>query len=107
MRVRFGGDLRSDVVRAFPGTLSSAAARKIGGPGRVHGCGDGLPSIVRKHFPNALIVADRFHVIRLIDRHLFGGTSILPAPNTKAVVADAPPSPRLQTRAAGQLVEFT
>jgi transposase len=26
-------------------------------------------SIVRKHFPNALIVADRFHVIRLINHH--------------------------------------
>jgi transposase len=26
-------------------------------------------SIVRKHSPQALIVADRFHVIRLINRH--------------------------------------
>jgi transposase len=26
-------------------------------------------SIVRKHFPNAVIVADRFHVIRLINHH--------------------------------------
>jgi transposase len=26
-------------------------------------------SLVRKHFPQALIVADRFHVIRLINRH--------------------------------------
>jgi transposase len=26
-------------------------------------------AIVRKHFPNALIVADRFHVIRLINQH--------------------------------------
>ncbi len=26
-------------------------------------------SLVRKHFPNALIVADRFHVIRLINHH--------------------------------------
>jgi transposase len=26
-------------------------------------------AIVRKHFPNALIVADRFHVIRLIHHH--------------------------------------
>lgn len=26
-------------------------------------------SIVRKHFPNAVIVADRFHVIRLINQH--------------------------------------
>jgi transposase len=26
-------------------------------------------SIVRKHFPKAMIVADRFHVIRLINRH--------------------------------------
>lgn len=26
-------------------------------------------SIIRKHFPNALIVADRFHVIRLIGHH--------------------------------------
>jgi transposase len=26
-------------------------------------------SIVRKHFPNALIVTDRFHVIRLINQH--------------------------------------
>ena len=27
-------------------------------------------SIVRKHFPKAVIVADRFHVIRLINQHL-------------------------------------
>ncbi len=26
-------------------------------------------AIVRKHFPNARIVADRFHVIRLINHH--------------------------------------
>src|SRR5579871_5523083 len=26
-------------------------------------------SIVRKHFPQALIVADRFHVIRLVNHH--------------------------------------
>jgi transposase len=26
-------------------------------------------ALVRKHFPNALIVADRFHVIRLINQH--------------------------------------
>jgi transposase len=26
-------------------------------------------SLVRKHFPNALIVADRFHVIRLVNHH--------------------------------------
>jgi transposase len=26
-------------------------------------------SIIRKHFPNALIVADRFHVIRLVNHH--------------------------------------
>src|SRR5262249_22788612 len=26
-------------------------------------------ALVRKHFPNALIVADRFHVIRLINHH--------------------------------------
>ena len=49
----------------------------------MHGCGDGLPSIVRKHFPNALNVADRFHVIRLINRHLFGGTWILPRPTPR------------------------
>jgi transposase len=29
-------------------------------------------SLVRKHFPNALIVADRFHVIRLINHHFLG-----------------------------------
>jgi transposase len=29
-------------------------------------------AIVRKHFPNALIVADRFHVIRLINHHFLG-----------------------------------
>ena len=27
-------------------------------------------AVVRKHFPNARIVADRFHVIRLINHHL-------------------------------------
>jgi transposase len=29
-------------------------------------------AIVRKHFPNAAIVADRFHVIRLINHHFLG-----------------------------------
>lgn len=29
-------------------------------------------AIARKHFPNALIVADRFHVIRLINHHFLG-----------------------------------
>jgi transposase len=29
-------------------------------------------SIVRKHFPNARIVADRFHVIRIINHHFLG-----------------------------------
>lgn len=29
-------------------------------------------SLVRKHFPNARIVADRFHVIRLINHHFLG-----------------------------------
>ena len=31
-----------------------------------------IARIVRKHFPNALIVADRFHVIRLINHHFLG-----------------------------------
>lgn len=26
-------------------------------------------SIVRKYFPNARIVADRFHVVRLVNQH--------------------------------------
>ena len=26
-------------------------------------------SIIQKHFPNALIVADRFHVVRLLNQH--------------------------------------
>ena len=40
-------------------------------------------ALVRKHFPKALIVADRFHVIRLIHHHfLAGGRSTRPAPNT-------------------------
>ena len=29
----------------------------------------GYRALVRKHFPNARIVADRFHVIRLINHH--------------------------------------
>ncbi len=29
----------------------------------------GYRSLVRKHFPNAVIVADRFHVIRLVNQH--------------------------------------
>jgi transposase len=29
----------------------------------------GYRSMVRKHFPNALIVADRFHVIRIVNHH--------------------------------------
>jgi transposase len=30
-------------------------------------------SLVRKHFPNARIVADRFHVIRIINHHFLAG----------------------------------
>jgi transposase len=29
-------------------------------------------ALVRKHFPNAHIVADRFHVIRLVNHHFLG-----------------------------------
>ena len=32
----------------------------------------GYRALVRKHFPNARIVADRFHVIRLINHHFLG-----------------------------------
>src|SRR5579862_1531440 len=38
-------------------------------------CMDLAPSyraLVRKHFPNARIVADRFHVIRLVNHHFLG-----------------------------------
>jgi transposase len=34
-------------------------------------------SLVRSHFPNALIVADRFHVIRLINQHFLASWSLL------------------------------
>lgn len=34
-------------------------------------------SIVRKHFPQALIVADRFHVIRLINQHFLATWNLL------------------------------
>jgi transposase len=40
-------------------------------------------SIVRKHFPNALIVADRFHVIRLINHHFLGCWRDLDATGSK------------------------
>jgi Transposase len=50
----------------------------------VHESGHGLP-VHRSQAPNALIVADRFHVIRLINQHfwLVGGISIRQAPNTE------------------------
>jgi hypothetical protein len=38
-------------------------------PGRLHGSGQRLSRLVRKHFPKARIVADRFHDIRLINHH--------------------------------------
>jgi transposase len=41
-------------------------------------------AIVRKHFPKAKIVADRFHVIRLITHHFLASRSILPAPSAAA-----------------------
>jgi len=40
-------------------------------------------AIVRKHFPNALIVADRFHVIRLINHHFLGCWRDLDAAGSK------------------------
>ena len=40
-------------------------------------------AIVRKHFPNALIVADRFHVIRLINHHFLSCWRDLDAAGSK------------------------
>ena len=59
-------------------------------------------ALVRKHFPQARIVADRFHVIRLINHHFLAclagdrsGRQQEPRPG----LADAPPSPQSATRA--------
>jgi transposase len=40
-------------------------------------------SLIRKHFPHALIVADRFHVIRLINHHFLGCWRDLDAAGSK------------------------
>ena len=55
--------------------------------------------IVRKHFPNARIVADRLHVIRLINHHflkLLAGSGCSRGQESRTAVSDAPapaPSP--------------
>jgi hypothetical protein len=43
-------------------------------------------SLVRTHFPNAKIVADRFHVIRIVNHHFLNccATSILSPATTAA-----------------------
>ncbi|MAS97167.1 MAG: hypothetical protein CMO55_28590 [Verrucomicrobiales bacterium] len=35
----------------------------------MHGLSSSYRALVRKHFPNAKIVADRYHVIRVIQQH--------------------------------------
>src|SRR5206468_7732532 len=50
-------------------------------------------AIVRKHFPNARIVADRFHVIRLVNHHFLGllaGAGSDPVEKPGLAVIDAP-----------------
>jgi transposase len=64
-------------------------------------------SIVRKHFPQALIVADRFHVIRLINHHfLLAGDRRGRLQKPRATLADATPSAQSQARAAGAPVAY-
>ena len=60
-------------------------------------------SLVRTHFPNARIVADRFHVIRIINHHFLNcWREIDPRrqQEPRAAVADAPPSPQPAPRPA-------
>jgi transposase len=55
-------------------------------------------ALLEKHFPNAKIVADRFHVIRLINHHFSGllaGNRPGEVETPRAVVPDAAP-PRRQ-----------
>ena len=64
-------------------------------------------ALVRKHFPNARIVADRFHVIRLINHHFLACWRDLDPAGSKnrgLLSPDAPPPPQPQPRAAGALV---
>ena len=60
-------------------------------------------ALVRKHFPKAQIVADRFHVIRLVNHHFLAcWREIDPAGSQKPrpALADAPPPPQPHPRAA-------
>ena len=53
-------------------------------------------SLVRKHFPNARIVADRFHVIRIVNHHFLACWKELDpvgSRNRGLTLSDAPPSP--------------
>ncbi|MGH9416262.1 MAG: transposase, partial [Terriglobales bacterium] len=51
-----------------PGAASVSAEQ---GQGPAPANASAYRALVRNHFPNARIVADRFHVIRLVNRHLF------------------------------------
>lgn len=63
-----------DVVLGRSEAALDGYLERLGGKDRVRVvCMDLCPTyraIVRKHFPRALIVADRFHVIRLIGHHI-------------------------------------
>lgn len=62
-----------DIVRGRSEASLEAYFNRLEGKDRVWivciDLASGYRSLVRKHFPNALIVADRFHVIRLINQH--------------------------------------
>lgn len=58
------GAFRAQLARLFTGPGSSRQR-----PGGGHGFVRHLPRLAQRYFPNATIVADRFHVVRLINQH--------------------------------------
>jgi len=62
-------------------------------------------ALVRKHFPNAKIVADRFQVIRLINQQFltcWRDLDPVAIQESRVVVVDAPPPPQSETGTTGQ-----
>src|SRR5689334_25271038 len=57
-------------------------------------------SLVWLHFPNARLVADRFHVIRIIHHHFLARHRSGRQQESRFAVADAPPPPPSAPRSA-------
>jgi transposase len=62
-------------------------------------------AIIRKHFPGARIVADRFHVIRFINHHVLACWREIDPTGAKhrgLLLSDASPPPQSQARPEAQ-----